>query len=173
MSPHSILFLLLCSFVAINGIGYYTRNIARKSYWLMANNLDRVNTTAHPQFWAIVDDEKATKKEILKRLGQWAEANSAYMVEQYERMIVYEKKLYEIAEEFSVELVHTSEASKLAKRLYQVHADRNLSWKQTCRKKNQMIRLAGREVQNELKLQLNAWCLPKPTPKRSALLPSQ
>ncbi|KAI6170134.1 hypothetical protein M3Y98_01208000 [Aphelenchoides besseyi] len=164
-------FILFLSFLfSCHAIGFYKRNIARKSYWLMENNLERTNSSSQREFWSIVDNEKLTKKEILIRLGKWAESNGVYMTEQFERMIVYEKKLYEIAEEFSLELVHTTEASKLAKRLWQVHADRSLTWKQTCRRKNQMIRAAGKAIQNELKLQLNSWCLPKQKKKRSTLL---
>jgi hypothetical protein len=33
-------------------------------------------------------------------------------------MVGYEKELFKIAEEFNMELVHSSDASKLAKQLY-------------------------------------------------------
>jgi hypothetical protein len=63
----------------ILSIGYYERNIARKSYWLLGNNLYRLNGT-HDDFWAIVDDEQATKKQILMKLGKWAAEKGAYML---------------------------------------------------------------------------------------------
>jgi hypothetical protein len=44
------------------------------------------------------------------------------------------------------------------------------TWKQTCRRKNQLIRLAEKKIRDELKLQINSWCIPKPKPKKSGLM---
>lgn len=73
-----IIFLISLIFVA-QSIGYYERNIARNAYWLLANNLHRLNGT-HEKFWSIVDNDKMTKKEVLLELGKWVNDKGAYMV---------------------------------------------------------------------------------------------
>lgn len=82
MASKLILLTLFCFgifHVQVQSIGYYNRNIARKAYWLLANNLYRIKGS-QDDFWKIVDDENRTKKQILLELGKWAETKGPYMV---------------------------------------------------------------------------------------------
>jgi hypothetical protein len=75
-----ILFLVLFFPFLVDSIGYYERNIARKFYWLLENNLYRLNGTDQHAFWAIVDNDQLTKKEILQELRKWAETKDPYFI---------------------------------------------------------------------------------------------
>ncbi|KAI6185100.1 hypothetical protein M3Y97_00668500 [Aphelenchoides bicaudatus] len=139
----------------------------------MSNNLYRLKTEQSREFFSIINNERSTKKEILIKLGKWVEDKGTYMVKQYERMINFEKQLYKTFEDFQSDLKHSVGANKLIKQLYEEHKNLQTTWKQTCRRKNQLIRLASIEIRQELKLQLNSWCLPKPTKKQSSLVPKK
>ncbi|KAI6185060.1 hypothetical protein M3Y97_00664300 [Aphelenchoides bicaudatus] len=169
MSKFISVFILTSFILLVNSIGQYERNLARTHYWLLINSLQRLNGT-HEDFWAIIDNENLTKNEIVVELKKWAGNKGSYINTQINRIKDFDKQLYKMAEEFLMDLVHSGSATELAKKLYKLHENRDLTWKQTCRQKNQLIRLAEKDVREELKLQLNSWCIPKSRKKRSALI---